>query len=60
MDVKSDNPNVKGIKHMAFAVSDAEKALAAYPGALVLVSHDRRFAESCTTSQWQVEGGRVG
>ena len=24
MTVKSDNPNVKGIKHMAFAVSDAE------------------------------------
>ncbi len=30
MSVKSDNPNVKGIKHMAFAVRDAEAALAAY------------------------------
>jgi len=30
MDVKSDNPNVKGIKHMAFAVKDVEAALAAY------------------------------
>lgn len=30
MTVKSDNPNVKGIKHMAFAVRDAESALAAY------------------------------
>jgi methylmalonyl-CoA/ethylmalonyl-CoA epimerase len=28
--MKSDNPNVKGIKHMAFAVRDAEKALGAY------------------------------
>jgi methylmalonyl-CoA/ethylmalonyl-CoA epimerase len=28
--MKSDNPNVKGIKHMAFAVRDAAKALAAY------------------------------
>ena len=28
--VKSDNPNVKGIKHMAFGVKDAEKALEAY------------------------------
>jgi methylmalonyl-CoA/ethylmalonyl-CoA epimerase len=28
--MKSDNPNVKGIKHMAFAVRDAEAALAAY------------------------------
>ena len=30
MDTRSDNPNVKGIKHMAFAVNDAEKALEAY------------------------------
>jgi methylmalonyl-CoA/ethylmalonyl-CoA epimerase len=30
MTVKSDNPNVKSIKHMAFAVSDAEKAMEAY------------------------------
>jgi methylmalonyl-CoA/ethylmalonyl-CoA epimerase len=28
--MKSDNPNVKGIKHMAFAVRDAAQALAAY------------------------------
>ena len=28
--MKSDNPNVKGIKHMAFAVRDAAAALAAY------------------------------
>jgi methylmalonyl-CoA/ethylmalonyl-CoA epimerase len=28
--MKSDNPNVKGVKHMAFAVRDAEKALDAY------------------------------
>jgi methylmalonyl-CoA/ethylmalonyl-CoA epimerase len=30
MAVKSDNPNVKSIKHMAFAVKDAAKALDAY------------------------------
>ena len=28
--MKSDNPNVRGIKHMAFAVRDATKALEAY------------------------------
>ena len=28
--MKSDNPNVKGIKHMAFAVRNAAQALAAY------------------------------
>ncbi|MDT2033324.1 MAG: VOC family protein [Planktomarina sp.] len=30
MTIKSDNPNVKSIKHMAFAVSDAEAAMNAY------------------------------
>lgn len=30
MTVKSDNPNVKSIKHMAFAVRDAKVALEAY------------------------------
>ena len=30
MTVKSDNPNIRGIKHMAFAVRDARAALAAY------------------------------
>ena len=28
--MKSDNPNVRGIKHMAFGVKDVEAALAAY------------------------------
>ena len=28
--MKSDNPNVRGVKHMAFAVRDAGKALEAY------------------------------
>jgi methylmalonyl-CoA/ethylmalonyl-CoA epimerase len=28
--MKSDNPNVRGIKHMAFAVRDAAKALQSY------------------------------
>ncbi|WP_240230884.1 VOC family protein [Devosia lacusdianchii] len=30
MSVKSDNPNVKSIKHMAFAVRDAAQALGTY------------------------------
>ena len=30
MSQKSDNPNVNGIKHMAFAVKDAQEALGAY------------------------------
>ena len=36
-----------------------ERALAAYPGALVLVSHDRRFLDACTGRTWEVRDGRV-
>jgi ATPase subunit of ABC transporter with duplicated ATPase domains len=36
-----------------------EAALAAYPGALLLVTHDARLAERCTTARWRVEGGGV-
>jgi ATPase subunit of ABC transporter with duplicated ATPase domains len=41
------------------SVERLEAALAAYPGALVLVSHDTRFASALTTSRWQVRDGRV-
>jgi ATPase subunit of ABC transporter with duplicated ATPase domains len=40
-------------------VERLEEALAAYPGALLLVTHDPAFAGRCTTSRWRVEGGRV-
>ena len=36
-----------------------ERALAAYPGALLLVSHDRRFLDACTARTWEVRDGRV-
>ena len=36
-----------------------ERALAAYPGALLLVSHDRAFLQACTTRTWDVRDGRV-
>ncbi|WP_418831172.1 ATP-binding cassette domain-containing protein [Paraeggerthella sp.] len=36
-----------------------ERALAAYPGALVAVSHDQAFLNACTSTRWHVEGGRV-
>ena len=41
------------------SVERLEAALAAYPGALVLVSHDTRFASALTTSRWLVADGRV-
>ena len=36
-----------------------ERALAAYPGALLLVSHDRVFLDGCTTATWEVRDGEV-
>lgn len=36
-----------------------ERALAGYPGALLLVSHDRTFLRACTSSVWDVRDGRV-
>lgn len=36
-----------------------ERALAAYPGALLLVSHDRAFLSACTTRTWEVRDGCV-
>lgn len=36
-----------------------ERALAAYPGALLLVSHDHAFLEACTDRIWEVRGGIV-
>ncbi len=36
-----------------------ERALASYPGALLLVSHDRTFLHACTSSIWDVRDGRV-
>ena len=36
-----------------------ERALAAYPGALLLVSHDRAFLQACTMRTWDVRDGRV-
>lgn len=36
-----------------------ERALAAYPGALVLVSHDRRFLSACTTRTWEIRDGHL-
>jgi ATPase subunit of ABC transporter with duplicated ATPase domains len=41
------------------SIERLEDALAAYPGAIVLVSHDERFAARCTTQTWQLADGRV-
>ncbi len=41
------------------AVEKVERALESYPGALVLVSHDERFATSATSARWRLEAGRL-
>jgi len=39
------------------SVERLEAALARYPGAMVLVSHDEHFARRCATQRWRLEGG---
>ncbi len=40
-------------------VERLETALRAYPGALLLVTHDETFAARCARSRWRVAAGRV-
>lgn len=41
--------------HMDLAtIEKLETALAAYPGALLLVTHDEAFASACTDGQWRL------
>lgn len=37
------------------SVECLEEALSDYPGALLLVSHDRRFLEALTTTEWRID-----
>ena len=41
------------------SIERLERALAGYPGALVLVTHDRAFGRSCTSILWTVAEGEV-
>jgi ATPase subunit of ABC transporter with duplicated ATPase domains len=41
------------------SIERLETALAAYPGAIVLVTHDAAFAAKCTKVVWRVARGRV-
>jgi ATPase subunit of ABC transporter with duplicated ATPase domains len=41
------------------SIERLEAALAAYPGALVVVSHDEAFATRCTGSVWELRDGVV-
>jgi ATPase subunit of ABC transporter with duplicated ATPase domains len=39
------------------SIERLEEAVAGYPGAVVLVTHDEDFATATTTKTWQLEGG---
>ena len=41
------------------SVQALERALAGYPGALLVVSHDAAFIEACTSTTWRIEDGRL-
>jgi ATPase subunit of ABC transporter with duplicated ATPase domains len=41
------------------SIERIEAALADYPGALVIVTHDDAFARRCTDTVWQLRDGRV-
>jgi ATPase subunit of ABC transporter with duplicated ATPase domains len=41
------------------SIERIEAALAAYPGALLVVTHDDAFARRCTDTVWELRDGRV-
>ena len=41
------------------SIERLEEAMAGWPGALLLVTHDRRLADAVATSRWVVADGRV-
>ncbi|MGO9601816.1 MAG: ATP-binding cassette domain-containing protein [Candidatus Binataceae bacterium] len=41
------------------AIERLEDALAEYPGALVMVTHDDALARRCTHEEWRIEAGRI-
>ena len=41
------------------SIERLEEALAAYPGALVVTTHDEALAARCTVERWELDGGSL-
>jgi ATPase subunit of ABC transporter with duplicated ATPase domains len=41
------------------SVERIDTAIAEFPGAILIVSHDERFARRTTDSEWRIGGGAV-
>jgi ATPase subunit of ABC transporter with duplicated ATPase domains len=41
------------------SIERLEAALRAFPGALLIVSHDERFAQAVTTTTWRIQGSQL-
>ena len=41
------------------SIERLERALAGYPGAVIVVSHDERFAGALCPTQWTIADGRI-
>ncbi len=52
LDEPTNHLDIPAIEHL-------EDALAEYPGALLMVTHDDALARRCTAIQWRIEDGRV-
>jgi ATPase subunit of ABC transporter with duplicated ATPase domains len=41
------------------SIERLEAALAAYPGAIVVVTHDEAFGSALALEEWRIEGGSL-
>ena len=52
------DPLTAKTKALSKEIARLEAALRAFPGALLLVTHDEQLAARCTTERWELGGDR--